>query len=74
MVTTMYANQQFATHQVHYNQTANTVSFIKNSSIMTGDDVVDQDDRRGDLVWSNTSGCYIVLWKDGGSSEVTATE
>ena len=65
------AHRQFQIHNVHYNEDNNTVELLTpGASILTGDDVVTQDGSRGDLVWSNTSRCYIVIWKNGGTSEV----
>jgi hypothetical protein len=65
------SHRQYQIHNVNYNKANNTVEFLTpGRSVLTGDDVVDQDGRRGDLVWSNTSRCYIVLWKDGGTCEV----
>lgn len=66
-----YAHKQYPTHKVHLDKETNKVSFLTVSSVMTGDDVVDQDGNVGDLVWSNTSQCYIVLWKSGGMSELS---
>lgn len=65
-----HRNAQYTTHKVTYNEQHNSVTFVKQSLMMTGDDVLDQNDRRGDLVWSNTAKGYIILWKDGGTSTV----
>lgn len=61
-----YRGVQYPTHAVIFDKDSNTVRLVRGGTpIMHGDDVVDQNDRVGDLSYNNVSKVYTVIWKDG---------
>lgn len=67
-------SKQIIKHNCVFNHKDKTVIISKRYNLCTGDHVEDQDGRIGHLVWSVTSGKYLIIWNNDNSLSDVVTE